>query len=176
MHPTNTFEPNVLNFDETLIFDLINVAPADILSVEWCYSLTIDGGQLVVDNDSDESASVTAMFGADLDVSSSTQNLLDSGLQHIFSDVVSNTNARFALAANDGDSLGDYDPSGPDGTTILGEQVTTTGSGFVNSAFLSQYAGLGTFALEVDGNSVIDVSGGGGIEFASTTADSSPSK
>ena len=115
------------------------------------------------------------MFGADLDVSSSTQNLLDSGLQHIFSDVVSNTNARFALAANDGDSLGDYDPSGPDGITILGEQVTTTGSGFVNSAFLSQYAGLGTFALEVDGNSVIDVSGGG-IEFASTTADSSPSK
>lgn len=47
-----TFGSNVLGFSEALIFNQVDVDAADILNVEYIYSLSTSGGQFVIDNDS----------------------------------------------------------------------------------------------------------------------------
>ena len=165
---TKAFGPDVLSFNDILNFDQYDGDLADILSVEWCYSLTVDGGQLIMDNDSSSPAHVDAMFGADLSVTSTDVNLLDPSFNPLFSDVQSATTGSFDLAANVGDGIGDYDPTGPDGATLAGQLVTSTGSGSVNSAFWSQYLGTGSIALDIQADTLSSIGSVGGVEIAST--------
>jgi len=167
---TQNFGPSVLSFQEALNFNQFTGNLSDIVSITWCYSLTVNGGQMVIDNDSDQAASVNAMFGGELDITSSL-TLLDPSFNPVFDDVSAFTSGIFNLAPNQGDVVGDYDPNGPDGDTLVGQVNTSTGDGDVNQAFWNQYVGSGQLTLDVSADSLLDVGSVGGVEFASTPAD-----
>ncbi|MGJ8694771.1 MAG: PEP-CTERM sorting domain-containing protein [Verrucomicrobiaceae bacterium] len=170
---TKSFGPSVLSFTDVLAFNAYNGNASDIISVEWCYHLAVGGGQMIVDNDGSQAATVNASFGGELDVSSAGLNLLDGSFNPIFDDVSAGTSSVLNLAANVGDGPGDYDPTGPDGATILGQQSSNSGSGFVHTGFHSQYAGTNPIYLTVDADAFADIGTVGGVEFASTPASAS---
>ncbi len=93
-------------------------------------------------------------------------------LTDTFSPIISNleavNEATFHLAPNEGDGLGDYDPTGPDGALLIGETVTSSGSGEVGSMFWGGYAGTGTFTIQANASQVGSLSFNSGIETAST--------
>ncbi|MBC7981378.1 MAG: choice-of-anchor E domain-containing protein [Armatimonadetes bacterium] len=158
----------VPDFSAPLLFNKYNGNVADLLNVEVQYSLTIDGGRFIVDNDSNTAANVTVNFGAELDATSSDVNLLNSSFNPIINDVSSVNSQTFNLAANVGDGLNDYDPTGPDGGALNGTTQTSSGGDDVNSMFFSQYVGPGTYTITAKSSQIGSLSFNSGIETATT--------
>ncbi len=158
----------VPDFSQPLLFNKYSGDAADILNIEVSYSLTIQGGQFIIDNDSNSPASLTANFGAELDATSTDVNLLNGSFQPIINDVAVINSGTFDLAPNQGDGLNDYDSSGPDGAILVGVTKTNTGSGNVNTSFYGQYAGGGTFTVNAKSSQVGSLSFNSGIETATT--------
>jgi hypothetical protein len=158
----------VPDFSQPLLFNKYNGSPSDLLNVNVSYSITIQGGQFIIDNDSNSPANLTANFGAGLDATSTDVNLLDSSFNAIIDDVSVVNSGTFNLAGNVGDTLNDYDPSGPDGAILVGTTKTKTGGANVNSLFLSQFVGPGTFAINAKANQIGSLSFNSGIETATT--------
>ncbi|MDB4353924.1 PEP-CTERM sorting domain-containing protein [Akkermansiaceae bacterium] len=168
---TQAFGPSSLSFDDTLTFNQLNLNPADIISVSWSYSITVNGGQMVIDNDGTNPATVNAMFGGELDVTSTDVTLFDPAtFMPLIDGVSATTSGIFNLAANVGDTVGDYDPTGPDGATLLGQVSTTSGSASVDNSFWAQYLGTGLIDLDVSADAVASIGTVGGVEFAFTPA------
>ena len=133
-----------LDFSQPLLFNKYAGNASDITKIEVTYSITIKGGQFVIDNDADSPATVTARFGAELQTDS-TVPLLTSSFQPIVSNASATNSGTFNLAPNQGDGLGDYDGSGPDGAILAGQTVTKSDSGLVGSMFYGSYAGAEHF-------------------------------
>lgn len=170
---TQSFGTDVLSFTDILTFNQFNGNVADLIGIEICYSLTVDGGQMVIDNDSNTAATVNAMFGAQLDVTSTDVGLVNGSFAPIFNSVTSTTNQTFNLAANVGDGIGDYDSTGPDGDSLAGALTTSTGGDTVFNGAWSGYLGAGTFDLCVAADALATVGAVGGVEFATTPAQGS---
>lgn len=156
------------DFSMPLLFNKYNGAAADLSNVNISYSLKIEGGQFIMDNDADSPAEVTANFGASLEASSSGMLFIDSGNNQIFYNISALNTGVFYLEPNEGDGLGDYDPSPPDGAILVGATKTTTGNADINSAFLSQFVGTGTFTVDAKSKQIASLSSSSGIETATT--------
>lgn len=158
----------VPDFSAPLLFNKYNGNASDILNINVSYSLKIEGGQFIIDNDSNTSANVTANFGAGLNASSSDVNLLDDSFNSIINGVSAINSGTFTLAPNQGDGLGDYDPSGPDGAVLVGTPQSSSGNGDINAMFYNQFAGPGTFTINAKANQIGSLSFNSGIETATT--------
>lgn len=125
----------------TLTFDKFNMNGI-LTSVEIAFNLQIEGGTLILDNDSDNSVSGTFEFGVYGDISSNEVNLPDSSLTNpVF------YSQPFSLGSNAGDGTGDYDPTSPDGLQYNGSSESGVESGSINSIFRNDYVGTGTYNI-----------------------------
>ncbi len=158
----------VPDFSQPLIFNKYNGPLAALTKVTVSYSITIQGGQFIIDNDANSTANLTANFGAGLDATSTDVNLLDSSFNQIIDDVSVVNSGTFNLAANVGDGLNDYDPSGPDGAILVGTTKNKSGGADVNNLFLSQFVGPGTYTVNAKANQIGSLSFNSGIETATT--------
>lgn len=165
---TLTFS-GVPDFSKPLLFDKYNGPAADLTNVNVSYSLKIEGGQFIIDNDADSPANVTANFGAGLDTTNSSDvHLLDGAFNAIINGVSVTNSETYNLAANFGDGLNDYDPTGPDGAKLMGTTETKSGGADVNSTFLNEFVGAGQFTITAIAKQIGSLSYNSGIETATT--------
>ncbi|QTN34389.1 choice-of-anchor E domain-containing protein [Akkermansiaceae bacterium] len=158
----------VPDFSEPLLFNKYNGLASNLLNVNISYSLTIVGGQFVMDNDANSPASVTANFGATLDATSTDVQLRDNTFNLIVDDVAALNTGTFNLAPNQGDGLNDYDPTGPDGAILVGTTQTKTGNGDVAAMFLGGYVGTNQFTVNAIAKQVASLTSNSGVETATT--------
>jgi len=155
-------------FSVPLLFNKCNGLASNLTKVNVSYSLQIQGGQFVIDNDANSPASVTANFGATLDATSSDVQLRDNTFNLIVDDVAALNTGTFNLAPNFGDGLNDFDPTGPDGTVLVGAPKMKAGNGDVNAMFISGYVGPGTFTVNAIAKQVASLTSSSGVETATT--------
>ena len=158
----------VPDFETPLVFSKYAGNAADIQNVSIDYNLTIEGGQFVVDNDADTPAITNVKFGASLDATSAQVKMLNSAFFAIINDVEATNQATFVLTPNFGDGLNDYDSTPTDGAVLVGNTVSNSGGDDVHPFFWSQYAGGGTFTVNVKANQVGSLSYNSGVETATT--------
>ncbi len=158
----------VPDFSQPLLFNKYNGPLSALTNVKVSYSITIQGGQFIIDNDANSPANLTANFGAGLDATSTNVNLLDSSFNAIIDDVSVVNTGTFNLSGNVGDGLNDYQPTGPDGAILVGATKNKTGGADVNSLFLSQFVGAGTYTVNAKANQIGSLSFNSGIETATT--------
>lgn len=162
-------------FTEPLLFNKYSGNPADLTDIQISFTLTIQGGQFVVDNDSTMPATTTVNFGASLYATSPDVLLYNSLLQPIIDNAEAVNSQTFSLGANAGDGLYDYDPTPTDGGKLIGTTQTTGGGDSVSALLFSQYLGSGTFTINARTEQVGDLSYRSGIETASTPVSASGS-
>lgn len=125
-----------------------------LLSIRVVLSLTVSGGQLILDNDGEGPASGAFEFGGKAKLSSTDVALLDNSFQPVPGEVKAVHSGLFSLAGNVGDVPFDYDPNAPDGMAYFGATESDTRSGFVNSAFWAAgakgFLGTGTYDITAD--------------------------
>ena len=158
----------VPDFSQPLLFNKYNGPLSALTKVNVSYSITIQGGQFIIDNDANSPANLTANFGAGLDATSTDVNLLDGSFNQIIDDVSVVNTGTFNLSGNVGDGLNDYDPSSPDGALLVGTTKNKTGGADVNNLFLSQFVGAGTYTINAKANQIGSLSFNSGIETATT--------
>ncbi len=158
----------VPDFSVPLLFNKYNGPASNLLGVNVSYSLKIEGGQFVIDNDANSPATVTANFGATLDATSGDVQLRDNSFNLIVDDVSALNTGTYNLAANIGDGLNDYDPTGPDGALLVGQTKTKAGNGDVAAMFFGGYAGPGTFTVNAITKQVASLTSSSGVETATT--------
>ncbi len=163
---TFTFGPDTPIYTDVLTFQKYGGNAADITSINISYDMDISGGQMIADNDSPTPQSFSIAFGADGSASSNDVTLLDTAFQPIFSNLSVTNSADLNLAPNSGDGALDFDPTPPDGTAVVGQSISGSGSQDVNALFYSQFAGGGTFDLAIDVSQVVDFGQSNGVEFA----------
>ncbi|MDD5134635.1 MAG: PEP-CTERM sorting domain-containing protein [Phycisphaerae bacterium] len=137
-------------------------------SVKVTLNLQTSGGELRLDNDSDNPASGNFEFGAKGSISSSDVPLLNSSYIAIPGTVNAYHSGSFNLAANVGDIGGDYDSSPPDGMLYTGGIETDSKFGFVGSGLWASYQGTGTYDIDYEVLQWLNYGSIGGIEYAVT--------
>ena len=158
-----------LTFDE---FDDLG-GTLTLTSIQVSVSLSAIGGQLILDNDGESSASGSFDFGAKGDISSTDVSLLDAGLFPVTSEVQAGHNQAFSLDPNTGDGPSDFDPTAPDGLQYNGGTETDSDSGLISGTVFNQYIGTGTYDIDVDVTQWQDFGGLSGIEWAVTPVSAS---
>ncbi|MBN8456409.1 MAG: PEP-CTERM sorting domain-containing protein [Verrucomicrobia bacterium] len=158
----------VPDFETPLVFSKYAGNASDIQNVSIDYDLTISGGQFVVDNDADTPAEVAVKFGARLDATSLQVTMLNHAFSAIINDVEATNQAQYLLTPNFGDGLNDYDPTPTDGAVLVGATVNEAGGDDVHPLFWSQYAGGGTFTVNVKASQIGSLSYNSGVETATT--------
>lgn len=161
---TLTFS-GIPTFGRTLTFDQFDTNDGTLNSIFISITLNVEDGQLVLDNDGEDSASGSFDFGAKGDMSSTDVNITIAPTEAYYTD-------NFNLAGNVGDGVNDRDPSSPDGMQYDGDSVSDTQSGYVNSAVWTLgntgYLGTGTYDIILDVSQYIEYGSIGGIEYAVT--------
>jgi len=158
----------VPDFSQPLLFNKFNGPASSLINVNVSYSLNIQGGRFVMDNDANSPANVTANFGATLDATSSDVRLRDNTFNLIIDDASALNTGTYNLAPNQGDGLGDYDPTGPDGAVLIGTAQTKAGNGNVAAMFLNDFVGTGTFTVSAIAKQVASLTSNSGVETATT--------
>lgn len=157
------------DFSRTLTFDQIDLGPNCTLNwIKVTLTGNVNGGQFILDNDSEEAASGIFEFGATNSIGSSSVPMLDASFSPVVGQVKVVHAEEFALSANEGDGAGDYDSSAPDGMLYVGGSECDGKTGYINSAFFPQYIGTGTFTVQVDTKQYMTYGGVSGIEVAFT--------
>lgn len=164
---TQTFS-GVPDFSAPLLFNQYDGNPAELQNINISYSITISGGQFIVDNDSQSPATTTATFGASLSATSSEVVLADNAFQQIIQGASATNSQLFLLGADNGDGVNNYDSTGPDGGILVGTIKTVTGNGDVNSLGYAGYLGNGQFTINALTDQVGSLSYNSGIETATT--------
>lgn len=170
---TIPFGPDIPDYTETLTFNQFNGLIADLISIEVSMELNVDGGLLIMDNDSPNNAHVDAHIGADGAIMSVDVALLDCAFQPVVANVMAETIQSFDLAPNIGDGANDFDPSPPDGAQLNGGAATDSDNGFVCNTFWGGYVGPGTFDIDANIDQFFDYGAVSGVEIGYTpvTAD-----
>ena len=166
-----SFGPGTPNFIQTLTFnEYSGVDPLG--SIEVKLDLAITGGQLYVDNDGGDIATVTVYLGAYGDITSADVTLLDAAFNPVTATASCSTSDTFNLDPDDGDGTGNVDPSPLDGATLSGGSVCDSQSGLINAAFFGDYTGTGTYTIDIDIKQILDFGSVGGVEggFSPVTA------
>jgi len=156
------------NFNSVLTFQEFDDQSGSLTlqSIEVIFSVTVTGGQLVLDNDGDDPASGTFEFGAKGSISSTDVSLVDGSSQPVTDELESIHSQAFSLDGNVGDGSGDYDPSSPDGMSYDGGTENDSDSGFVGSHVFGQYTGTSTYDITASLSQWQDFGGISGIEWA----------
>jgi hypothetical protein len=162
----------VPNFTETLTFDKFDdhgglwTLNGVYVSMGW----QLNGGKLVLDNDGQLPASGEFEIGSDITIESSLplySALNQNPIRLWASNGTSITS--FNLAANQGDALGDYDPTGPDGFKF---EMGSLSDGITNIQVASSgypgLMGLGTFDFIASANQSFTTSSLSGVEVQYT--------
>ncbi|MCK4753079.1 MAG: PEP-CTERM sorting domain-containing protein [Planctomycetes bacterium] len=162
----------VLTFDQ---FD--DTGGLTLISIEIIFGMDITGGQISLDNDGANSAAGTLSLSATGAISSSDVWLLNASSLDIPMDLSTTTGTAFNLAADNGDGLGVYDFTGPDGMIYVGTATNDTSSDFVGSAYYDfagrSYIGTGAFDITADIMSFYAYGAIGGIEVGITPVSAS---
>jgi len=139
----------------------------NLLSVEIKFNLNVNNGTLLLDNDGQAAASGTFEFGAKGTISSSQVPLLNSVYQPVVSELGAFHTGTFNLAGNtgDGDDAQNCDPSAPDGMTYAGGLESRSSQGLINPMLISQYAGSGSYNINVEVLQWANFGGQGGIAY-----------
>jgi hypothetical protein len=165
---------------ETLTLDKFDTSLGILNSVEITFSITIDSGSLVVDNDGTQPATGSLELGTNGSISSSDVNLNDGSLSTNWADFSNTTTDTFSIGPNDSDGTNDFDfDGGPDNYSFAGGPNTINGGSFIstNPTVQSTYEGSAgdTFDVDVLLNLVTDISSAGGVAGAFTPVDASGS-
>jgi hypothetical protein len=167
------------NINNTFTFNQFDSSLGTLTGIEITLTVNSNGGQIVIDNDSASAASGTFEFGAMGSISSSDVVLLNS----MFAAIPGNTGAyhsqAFALAADNGDGIGNLDATGPDGMTYTGHSETNTKSGMVSNMLWSLgakgFIGTGTYDLLCNVLQWSNLNTSGGVEYSVTPVTASGS-
>ncbi len=156
------------NLTETLTFNQFDDAGGTLTlqSIQVIFSLEVQGGQLVLDNDGELAASGSYEFGAKGDISSTDVSLVNASFLPVTSELGAVHGDSFSLAANIGDGAGDYDPNGPDGMEYNGSTENDSDSGYISPLVFADYIGTGTYDIDADVTQWQDFGGVSGIEWA----------
>jgi hypothetical protein len=163
------------SMDDSLTFNQFDESLGTLTSIQIILSLQISGGQLTLDNDSEESASGTFEFGASGSITSGDVGLVNSSFVAIPGTVSTYNSEAFSLSGNVGDGEGDYDPTAPDGLQYDGGIKTNSKSDFVGSVAWGGYIGTGTYDIDYSVTQWLNYGGIGGIEYAVTPLSASGS-
>lgn len=153
------------NYSLPVEFNKFDPNLGTLTSVSYRMDLSIDGGSLTVDNDGPLDATVNVDLGAMAAISSVDVKLLDTNLNPILSganELGIATGSTFTLKADNGDGA-NFDPGAPDAATHTGGVAATFSEANLNSLFLSDYVGTGTFEILVKVDQLLDFGGIGGI-------------
>ncbi|MGB0774920.1 MAG: PEP-CTERM sorting domain-containing protein [Akkermansiaceae bacterium] len=173
---TQTFGPSIPRFDTLMTFNSYAGDLSDIESIQISWTMEIQDGYLVIDNDAVESANGNYEFGASIGVNDAVTDvtLLDATFNAIFTSTEVVNSGTFSLSGNVGDGPNDFSADGPDGTGVTGSTVNGSGGGNVNSIFYGQYvSGNGgsadaTFDIGISTEQYLIVNSNGGTEYAIT--------
>lgn len=163
--------PNTPNFGQTLTFNQFDSSLGTLNSIYISLTLNIDGGRLILDNDSDDYASGTFEFGAKGSITSTDVSLLNASFQPVIDPLSAINSGAFSLDPNEGDVANDFDSSPPDGMQYDGQTASDNGNGFVASAVWAGYIGAGTFDIDFEAMQWSDFGSVGGIEYAVNPVD-----
>ena len=147
---------------QTVEFDRFNPNYGQLVAAEWRLVLDIDGGSHTVDNDGMSEKTVSVHLGALASLTSEDVKLLDASMTPILNGetaVRTSTSSSLSLAVDNGDGAL-FDPTGPDALTHLGGYASSFQGGFVNPSYLDEYVGTEMFRLQVDLESIADLSDG----------------
>jgi len=170
---TQSFGPQTPDFLIPLTFNQYNGDIADLISIEIIVNLSVQGGNALVDNDSNDPATVNVQFGTSVSVSSMDVNLINTMFNPIGANVAVLVNEVVNLDPTTGDPTDEPNNTGlPDSQLILGPVGMASSSDFVNAAVWAGYVGAGTFNILVDGDTEFSISGGTGVSagFSPQTA------
>jgi hypothetical protein len=153
----------ILDFSRTLTFNRYN-ASETLTSISISLNLQINGGSLIIDNDSNDSALGTFEFGENA-MLNSTDVLLTGGPGPAQAYNFLSIN----LGGNFDDGVNDFSPNPPDGNVYNGGIVPNTQSGLIDSSCWSQYQGTGTYDIMVGVSLQTHYTGTGYVEYSLTT-------
>lgn len=166
---TLSFGPDYPDFTSTLTFNKFDTwsGVRSLVSVHVLMTLTSSSGTLSVDNDGAEPASVNVALGASSSTSySPSVHFLDASYQPLLGNLTARTTGSYNLAANDGDTGGQFDAGGLDYALMQGDTVTVSTGGYVNSAFLSEFQKNGgdvSFDIDTAVSQVLNFGSVGGV-------------
>lgn len=152
--PETQFFSGIPNINGPLTFNQFdNQGGTRVLqSINISLTLQASGGYFKIDNDDTNSVSGTFEFGANAAISTTDVILKDSSSQDIPAQAAAYHSGAFNLAANVGDGVGDYDPTGPDGMFYNGGIENSITSGSIGNAFWSSgtkgFMGTGTYNID----------------------------
>lgn len=165
---TKFFGPDIPDYDETLTFNQFNGNLVDLVSIEVSLELNVEGGVLIMDNDSPNNAHVDAHLGADGTISSVDVGMLKCPFIPVVGAVTAETIQSYDLTAQAGDGLNDFDPTPSDGAQLNGTPATDSDNGFVCSTFWGGYVGAGTFDVLAEIDQFFDYGAVSGVEIGYT--------
>jgi hypothetical protein len=153
--------------DQTITFNYAN-SSWGLTSVRVILYMTVTGGYIAADNDSDtDPSTVTLDLGAlfDLKDGGVAPRLFNAATVDIWEGDVTET-FNDNLTANVGSEGGaghpDFDPSPTDGVTHSGSNPTMTKDAFIGSLWIAGYEGSGTFSWTLDKDAINNVAQSGG--------------
>jgi hypothetical protein len=164
---TKTFS-GIPGLTGALGFNQFNSSLGTLTSIQVTLNLQTNGGELRLDNDGENAANGNLQFGAYGSISSGDVALLNSSFVAIPGQVNAYHSQAFSLAANVGDSIGDYDSSPPDGMLYTGGTEADSKSGFIGNFAFAGYTGSGTYNINYSVSQWISYGSIGGIEYAVT--------
>lgn len=169
---TQNFGPTTPNFNTGLTFNKFDATLGTLTSIKVKVQLDVSGGFLKLDNDGVGPASGSADLGALATIASMDVPLIDNALQPVIGPGVSVvTSSPFAVQGNDGDSTTTFDDGTVDNFSMIGNNGSDMGMGFISGLFFNSYIDaipdmtLATFGINVNVSQVFDYGSLGGIQF-----------
>lgn len=165
--PQTVYFGGTPNLSKSLVFNQFDNqgGALTLQAVHISFVIKVEGGVLVLDNDSDVAASGNYELGASASISSSDVILLNDLYQPVTPSLSAVTSDVFNLAANVGDGPLDFSSDAPDGVRIDGADKLVSSSGSItNSIFLNGFEGAGTFTIKVNAVQWTDYGAVSGIE------------
>jgi hypothetical protein len=156
------------NYTSPLTFDKFNVPGATLSSIKVTLNLSVSGGQLVVDNDGVDPATVDVYLGAGGNLTSSDVTLKDASDNAIPAYVTAITSNTFNLGAENGDGPLNVDSTAPDGAVHNGGNASDSEWGYIGSAYYPGFTGTGTYDVTANMLQALFFGGIGGVEGSFT--------
>jgi hypothetical protein len=163
------FTPNGEVF---LVFNKVNIAPADVTEIKITIELSKVGGSLAVDNDSAASGTVTFTHTLSGALTSADVNLLDTSFSTAWASLNAVSSTQQNMGVTSGDPTNQFNVTAfSDYYQFTPSDVNLTSSASINSIFYGGYLGAsGTYTLNFDANQLVSATGLGGLQQAFTVS------